>query len=122
MRILETKNLYQQEEIKRIKGINEGILNSNNGSQTASCVTSNCPTQKTDPRVIILGNENLATKLKLLEQSFEFQLSLIKIDMNNRFTSLQNNSTQNLNKTNFPKCRDSNKIKILSDKFDDLNA
>ena len=39
VRILETKNLYQQEEIQRLKGINEGISNSNNGGQTVSCIT-----------------------------------------------------------------------------------
>ena len=123
MRILETKNLYQQEELQRLKGINEGIRNSKDFQpQTCSTSPTACGSTKDDTRVLILENENLATKLKLIEQNFEAKLKMIKVDINNRFLCLKNNSSPQKNqKPNPSKCKDSYKIKTLTDKFDDLN-
>ena len=67
-------------------------------------------------------NKNLATKLKLIEQNFEAKLELIKVDINNRFSCLKTNlSPQKNQKPNFSKCKETYKVKTLSDKFDDLN-
>ena len=64
----------------------------------------------------------MATKLKLIEQNFEAKLELIKVDNNNQFSGLQTNlSPQKNQKINPPKCKDSYKVKTLSDKFDDFN-
>ena len=115
VRILETKNLYQKEEIQKLKGINEGILNSRIEK------THQRIDEKTDPRVLLLENENLATKFKLMEQNFESQLSLFKVEINNKMACLQNNFSTKDNQRNQPtKCKETNRIKILSGEVDAL--
>ena len=42
VRILETKNLYQQEELQKVKGINEGMQNSKKDPNPPFCPPSNC--------------------------------------------------------------------------------
>ena len=53
VRILETKNLYQQEELQKVKGINEGMQNSKKDPNPPFCPPSNCKAPATDPRVLI---------------------------------------------------------------------
>ena len=57
-----------------------------------------------------------------MEQNFEAKLELIKVDLNNRFSCLKNNvSPQKTQKYIPPKCKDTYKVKSLTDKYDDLN-
>ena len=75
LQILQTQNLYLQEENQRVKGINEG-LSSSNQNNPSSQQFQTCQ-NKDDPRVLILENESISTKLKLLEQNFQSQMLIM---------------------------------------------
>ena len=58
-----------------------------------------------------------------MEQRFEAKLSLIQVDINNRFACLQNTPTPKTNQRQVnAKCKEGNRVKILSDEVDALNV
>ena len=56
-----------------------------------------------------------------MEQNFESQLSLFKVEINNKMSCLQNSFSTKDNQRNQPtKCKETNRIKILSGEVDAL--
>ena len=81
VRILQSKNIYLQEENQRVKLINEGKnLNEPN---------SFIPTESTNARVLLLENENITNKIKHVEQTFNNQLNFMKIEFDKKLSDIE---------------------------------
>ena len=118
VRILQSKNIYLQEENQRLKAINE--VHSQSKESAKNPIQSSPtfpPPENTNARVLLLENENITNKIKLVEQSFNNQLTFLKMEMEKKMSDLELT-----HKNSFPQ-RDRNfpALRKLTSKQDDLN-
>jgi hypothetical protein len=92
IRIIESKNLYLQDENQRLKGVNEGISSNRVGQNTQNS-ENQC-----NPRVLILENDSLTTKLKMLEQNFELKMETIKSNLEKKLEKAEDMFNSNISK------------------------
>ena len=71
-----------------LKGINEGMYLSSQSNQNAQPGQSCSKHNKDDPRVLILENESFSTKLKMLEQSFQSQMSIMRLETDKKISEI----------------------------------
>ena len=123
VKILQSKNLYLQEENQRVKLINEGLsVNSPapNVSSNVSPITTNCSSSsssETSARVVILENENITNKINIVELNFGNQLQLLKLEFEKKLSDIENKPKQNFQ----PSHKTNQDLKVLSTKHDALN-
>ena len=117
MRISQSKNLYFQKENQRIKLRNEG--QSHYQSPPINLAQSSSP--ETSARVVVLENENITNKIKLVEQNFNSQLNILKLEFEKKLSDVeykQKHNPQNFQSRN----RTSHDFKDLISKHDVLNT
>ena len=85
IRICQSKNLYLQEENQCVKLINEGKgqyqpaqPNVTNSNQTSS--------NESSARLVVLENENITNKIKLVEENLKSQLNLLKLEFETKLS------------------------------------
>ena len=91
VRIMETKNLYLQDENQRLKGINEGMSSTRVGQKVSV-------SENTDPRVLLLEHDSLATKLKFLEDSFDKKFEALKANLEKKAANTEKYFKETQNK------------------------
>ena len=63
-------------------------MQTSNSNQTSNQSQSCSSQNKDDPRVLILENDSLSNKLKLIEQNFQSQIAIMKLEINKKMSEM----------------------------------